>query len=99
MLIEDRLTGGAADGFNIVPPLLPEQLDVFSAEVIPILEQRGLLRTEYAGPMLREHYDSLLTGGHRRLTGWRDRPQRAGTPIDRSHPCCGLPRDRHGASQ
>ena len=55
-LIEDWFTDGAADGFNIMPPLLPAQLDVFSAEVIPILRRRGLFRTEYAGTTLREHY-------------------------------------------
>src|SRR6267142_1125678 len=55
-LIEDWFTDGAADGFNIMPPLLPAQLDVFSAEVIPILQQRRLFRTEYEGSMLREHY-------------------------------------------
>src|SRR5215472_18860434 len=46
----------AADGFNIMPPLLPVQLDVFSTEVIPILQRRRLFRTEYSGTMLREHY-------------------------------------------
>jgi alkanesulfonate monooxygenase SsuD/methylene tetrahydromethanopterin reductase-like flavin-dependent oxidoreductase (luciferase family) len=55
-LIEDWFTDGAADGFNIMPPLLPAQLDSFSTEVIPILQRRGLFRTEYAGTMLREHY-------------------------------------------
>ena len=55
-LIEDWFTDGAADGFNIMPPLLPAMLDVFSAEVIPILQQRGLFRTAYAGSTLREHY-------------------------------------------
>jgi len=55
-LIEDWFTDGAADGFNIMPPLLPAQLDVFSAEVIPLLQHRGLFRTEYAGTTLREHY-------------------------------------------
>ncbi len=55
-LIEDWFADGAADGFNIMPPLLPAQLDVFSAEVIPILQRRGLFRTEYAGTMLRDHY-------------------------------------------
>ena len=55
-LIEDWFTEGAADGFNIMPPLLPAQLDAFSAEVIPILQRRGLFRTEYTGTMLREHY-------------------------------------------
>jgi FMN-dependent oxidoreductase (nitrilotriacetate monooxygenase family) len=55
-LIEDWFTDGAADGFNIMPPLLPSMLDVFSAEVIPLLQQRGLFRTTYAGTTLREHY-------------------------------------------
>jgi FMN-dependent oxidoreductase (nitrilotriacetate monooxygenase family) len=55
-LIEDWFYDGAADGFNIMPPLLPAQLDTFSAQVIPILQRRGLFRTEYAGTMLRDHY-------------------------------------------
>ena len=55
-LIEDWFTDGAADGFNIMPPLLPAMLDVFSAEVIPLLQRRGLFRTAYAGTTLREHY-------------------------------------------
>jgi FMN-dependent oxidoreductase (nitrilotriacetate monooxygenase family) len=55
-LIQDWFADGAADGFNIMPPLLPSQLDMFSAEVIPLLQRRGLFRTEYAGTTLREHY-------------------------------------------
>lgn len=55
-LIADWVEDGAADGFNIMPPLLPAQLDAFSAGVIPILQRRGLFRTEYAGTTLRDHY-------------------------------------------
>jgi FMN-dependent oxidoreductase (nitrilotriacetate monooxygenase family) len=55
-LIEDWFTDGAADGFNIMPPLLPAQLEVFSSEVIPLLQRRGLFRTAYQGETLREHY-------------------------------------------
>jgi FMN-dependent oxidoreductase (nitrilotriacetate monooxygenase family) len=55
-LIEDWFKDGAADGFNIMPPLLPSMLDVFSAEVIPLLQRRGLFRTAYEGKTLREHY-------------------------------------------
>ena len=55
-LIEDWFIDGAADGFNIMPPLLPAMLDVFSAEVIPLLQRRGLFRTAYEGKTLREHY-------------------------------------------
>jgi hypothetical protein len=49
---EDR----AADGFNVMPPVLPAMLDVFVAEVIPLLQKRGLFRTEYEGDTLRDHY-------------------------------------------
>ncbi len=55
-LMADWFTDGAADGFNVMPPLLPLQLDVFSREVIPILRRRGLFRDEYEGTTLREHY-------------------------------------------
>jgi len=55
-LIEDWFTDGAADGFNIMPPLLPSMLDVFNTQVIPLLQQRGLFRTAYEGKTLREHY-------------------------------------------
>src|SRR5215468_10701319 len=59
-LIEDWFTDGAADGFNIMPPLLPAMLDVFSVEVIPLLQRRGLFRRSYAGKTLREHYGLAL---------------------------------------
>jgi alkanesulfonate monooxygenase SsuD/methylene tetrahydromethanopterin reductase-like flavin-dependent oxidoreductase (luciferase family) len=46
---------GAADGFNIMPPYFPSELDVFVDEVIPILQRRGLFRTAYEGTTLRDH--------------------------------------------
>lgn len=55
-LIEDWFNDGAADGFNVMPPLFPGMLDAFIDGVIPILQQRGLFRTEYTGTTLREHY-------------------------------------------
>jgi FMN-dependent oxidoreductase (nitrilotriacetate monooxygenase family) len=55
-LIEDWFRDGAADGFNVMPPLLPAQLDALSSEVIPLLQRRGLFRTEYEGTTLRDHY-------------------------------------------
>ena len=55
-LIEDWFNDGAADGFNLMPPLLPTMLDVFVAEVVPLLQKRGLFRTEYGGSMLRDHF-------------------------------------------
>jgi len=55
-LMESWFAEGAADGFNVMPPVLPAMLDVFVAEVIPILQKRGLFRTEYEGETLRDHY-------------------------------------------
>jgi hypothetical protein len=39
-----------------MPPVLPAMLDVFIAEVIPLLQRRGLFRTAYEGETLRAHY-------------------------------------------
>ena len=47
---------GAADGFNFMPPSIPDQLEVFIDTVVPILQERGLFRTEYEGTTLRDHY-------------------------------------------
>jgi FMN-dependent oxidoreductase (nitrilotriacetate monooxygenase family) len=55
-LMQDWVEGGAADGFNLMPPVLPEMLDVFVAEVVPLLQRRGLFRTAYAGATLRDHF-------------------------------------------
>ncbi|GGG48099.1 monooxygenase [Caldovatus sediminis] len=55
-LIEDWFLAGAADGFNVMPAVLPGMLDTFVAEVVPILQRRGLFRREYAGRTLRAHY-------------------------------------------
>ena len=53
--IQDWFEHGAADGFNIMPPVLPTALTDFIDQVVPILQRRGLFRTEYAGPTLREN--------------------------------------------
>ena len=55
-LIEDWFRDGAADGFNLMPPVLPAMLEAFIAEVVPLLQRRGLFRTGYAGETLRAHY-------------------------------------------
>ncbi|MEV4614484.1 LLM class flavin-dependent oxidoreductase [Kitasatospora sp. NPDC049258] len=54
--IEQWFTRGAADGFNIMPPILPDGLTDFVEQVLPILRGRGLFREEYTGHTLREHY-------------------------------------------
>jgi alkanesulfonate monooxygenase SsuD/methylene tetrahydromethanopterin reductase-like flavin-dependent oxidoreductase (luciferase family) len=47
---------GAADGFNIMPPYLPGGLEDFVDRVVPILQERGLFRTDYTATTLRGHY-------------------------------------------
>lgn len=47
---------GAADGFNIMPAVLPSGFELFAEHVVPILRKRGLIRTQYVGTTLREHY-------------------------------------------
>jgi len=47
---------GAADGFNIMPAVLPSGLELFAEHVVPLLQRRGLMRREYEGATLRDHY-------------------------------------------
>ncbi|GGN96203.1 LLM class flavin-dependent oxidoreductase [Nocardia rhizosphaerihabitans] len=54
--IEEWFTQGAADGFNVMPPYYPGGLEVFTETVVPILQERGLFRTEYTGTTLRDHF-------------------------------------------
>jgi len=46
---------GAADGFNIMAPILPQGLDDVIDLVLPELRRRGLFRDDYAGTTLRDH--------------------------------------------
>ena len=55
-LIEDWFTDCVADGINLMPPVLPKMLDVFIDEVVPLLQKKGIFRTEYRGNTLRDHY-------------------------------------------
>ncbi|WUR90316.1 LLM class flavin-dependent oxidoreductase [Streptomyces sp. NBC_01262] len=55
--IQDWFTHGAADGFNIMPAVLPSGLALFVDQVVPILRSRGLFRTQYVpGQTLRDRY-------------------------------------------
>jgi FMN-dependent oxidoreductase (nitrilotriacetate monooxygenase family) len=53
--MEEWFTTGAADGFNIQPPYMPDGAEDFVNLVIPELQRRGLFRTEYEGTTLREN--------------------------------------------
>jgi FMN-dependent oxidoreductase (nitrilotriacetate monooxygenase family) len=53
--INDLVQADASDGFILVPHITPGGLDEFADTVVPILQERGVLRTEYQGTTLREH--------------------------------------------
>jgi len=55
--IQEWAESGAADGFNVMPAVLPSGLELFTEHVVPVLRQRGLFRTEYTGTTLRDHYN------------------------------------------
>ncbi len=72
--IEESFTGRAADGFNIMPPVLPSGLETFIEQVVPILQRRGLFRTEYTADTLRGHYglsrpQSIYSEAREKLVG------------------------------
>jgi hypothetical protein len=54
--IERWFRAGAADGFNLMPDMLPDGLQAFVEGVVPILQRRGIFRTEYEGTTLRDHF-------------------------------------------
>ena len=54
--IEDWFRTGAADGFNVMPPVITQQLELFASEVVPLLRKRGLFRSEYDSASLRGHF-------------------------------------------
>ncbi|MDR6383798.1 LLM class flavin-dependent oxidoreductase [Paraburkholderia caribensis] len=53
--LEERFVNYGADGYNVMPALLPNSLDDFIRLVLPELRRRGLFRSEYEGRTLREN--------------------------------------------
>ena len=53
--LQEWFEGGACDGFNVMPPMMPNGLDDFVGLVVPELQRRGLFRTAYRGSTLRDH--------------------------------------------
>lgn len=53
--METWINAGACDGFTLQPGFMPRELEIFCEEVAPLLQQRGLLRTDYQGSTLRHH--------------------------------------------
>ena len=55
----------ASDGFILVPHVTPGGLDEFADTVVPLLQERGVFRTEYSGPTLRDHLGLTVPGSDR----------------------------------
>ncbi|MBN1092935.1 NtaA/DmoA family FMN-dependent monooxygenase [Blastococcus sp. TML/M2B] len=53
--IDDHVQSDAADGFVLVPHITPGGLDPFVDRVVPLLQERGVFRADYAGTTLRDH--------------------------------------------
>jgi FMN-dependent oxidoreductase (nitrilotriacetate monooxygenase family) len=69
--IDAHVQAGACDGFILIPHVTPGGLDRFADEVVPLLQERGVFRTDYEGSTLRDHLG--LTG----LGSARPEPARA----------------------
>ncbi len=52
--IQAWFEAGASDGF-IINSVLPDGLQYFTEWVVPVLQQRGLFRSEYSGQTLRDN--------------------------------------------
>ena len=53
--LQQWFEAGTGKGFNIIGDSGLSSLADFVEQVVPILQKRGLLRTEYTGSTLREH--------------------------------------------
>ncbi|MFD3334091.1 NtaA/DmoA family FMN-dependent monooxygenase [Streptomyces sp. NPDC058700] len=61
--LDEFVATDAADGFILVPHLTPGGLDDFVDQVVPLLQERGVFRTEYSGTTLRAHLGLTVPAG------------------------------------
>ncbi|KQS58459.1 F420-dependent methylene-tetrahydromethanopterin reductase [Geodermatophilus sp. Leaf369] len=63
--IDEFVQADASDGFVLAPHITPGGLGPFVDQVVPLLQERGVFRTDYEGTTLREHLGLPLrrTGG------------------------------------
>jgi alkanesulfonate monooxygenase len=66
--LEEWFVQEGADGFNLMPPSFPDDLDRFVELVVPELQRRGLYRRSYAGRTLRDNLGLAVPPN-----GWRAR--------------------------
>jgi len=53
--INDLVQQDAADGYILVPHITPDGLSEFAQKVVPLLQEKGVFRTDYSGTTLRDH--------------------------------------------
>jgi FMN-dependent oxidoreductase (nitrilotriacetate monooxygenase family) len=53
--LDEFVQADASDGFILIPHIIPGGLDEFADRVVPLLQERGVFRTDYTGPTLRDH--------------------------------------------
>jgi FMN-dependent oxidoreductase (nitrilotriacetate monooxygenase family) len=53
--LQDLFESQACDGFILTPTLMPGMYESFVRGVVPLLQARGVFRTEYSGTTLREN--------------------------------------------
>jgi alkanesulfonate monooxygenase SsuD/methylene tetrahydromethanopterin reductase-like flavin-dependent oxidoreductase (luciferase family) len=53
--MDQHVQSDVCDGFLLDPDLVPTGLDEFVDAVVPLLQERGVFRTEYQGTTLRGH--------------------------------------------
>ena len=53
--INDYVQADASDGFILVPHITPDGLGEFADKVVPLLQEKGVFRTEYEGTTLRDN--------------------------------------------
>lgn len=52
----DLWADGTVDGYTLQPAAVPDDIEVFVDKVVPILQDRGVYRRQYAGDTVRERY-------------------------------------------
>ena len=53
--MNDFVQADGSDGFIVVPHITPGGLDDFADQVVPLLQEWGVFRTDYEGTTLRDH--------------------------------------------
>lgn len=64
-ILQEWFESRACDGYNIMPPMMPNALNDFVELVVPELQRRGIFRKAYTGKTLRDHLGLPRPAGRR----------------------------------